>query len=91
MEDYRAKLTGEPFFYNETKIIARYLLDGEDEKELKKRNIEENLIKHKKTASVQRVNVPIFKRLKVMDKDMLEELKTKLLKEFEKNNNLTIR
>ena len=73
MEDYSAKLTGEPFLYSETKIIARYLLDGEDEAELKKRNVEENLIKHKKTGSVKRVNSPIFRRLKVMDNDMLEE------------------
>ena len=36
-------------------------------------NYEENLIKHKKTGSVQRVNAPIFRRLKVMDKEMLEE------------------
>ena len=73
MEDYSAKLTGEPFWDNETKIIGRYLLDGEDEETLKKRNIDENLIHHKKVASIKRVNVPIFKRLKVMDKDMLQE------------------
>lgn len=73
MEDYSAKLTAEPFLYNETKIIGMYLLDGEDETELKKRNVEENLIKHKKIGSVKRVNSPIFKRLKVMDKDMLED------------------
>ena len=47
MEDYSAKLTAEPFLYNETKTIGRYLLDGENETELKKRNVEENLIKHK--------------------------------------------
>ena len=44
MEDYSAKLTGEPFLYEESKIIAGYLLDGEDPKELRKRNLEENLI-----------------------------------------------
>lgn len=73
MEDYSAKLTGEPFLYNETKIIGRYLLDGENEAELKRRNIEENLIKHKKMGSVKRVNAPIFRRLNVMSKEMLEE------------------
>ena len=73
MEDYSAKLTGEPFLYTETKIIGRYLLEGANEEELKKQNIEENLIKHKKISSVKRVNVPIFRRLKVMDKEMLEE------------------
>lgn len=73
MEDYSAKLTGEPFLYNETKTIAKFLLNGEDREQLRKRNIEENLIKHKTTKSIVRVNSPIFKRLDVMDKTMLEE------------------
>ena len=47
MEDYSAKLTAEPFLYNETKIIAQYLLDGISPEELKRKNIEENLIKYK--------------------------------------------
>ena len=73
MEDYSAKLTAEPFLYNETKIIAQYLLDGISPEELKRKNIEENLIKYKSTKSIVRVNSPIFRRLKVMDKEMLEE------------------
>lgn len=73
MEDYSAKLTGEPFLYNETKIIGKYLLNGEEEQELKKRNVEENLIKLKKIGSVKRTNAPIFRRLNVMDKEMLKE------------------
>lgn len=73
MEDYSAKLTGEPFMYNETKTIGKYLLDGYDEQELRRKNLEENLIKHKKLGSVKRVNSPIFRRLKAMDKEMLEE------------------
>lgn len=73
MEDYSAKLTAEPFMYNETKILAGYLLEGENADTLKKRNIAENLIKHKKIGSVKRVNSPIFRRLKIMNKEMLEE------------------
>jgi len=73
MEDYSAKLTGEPFLYNETKIIATYLYNGEDEELLKKRNVEENLIKYKSLKSVTRVNSPIFRRINVMDKEMLED------------------
>lgn len=73
MEDYSAKLTGEPFLYNETKIIGRYLLDGENAQDLKIRNLEENLIKYEKIASIKRVNSPIFKRLGVMNAEMLEE------------------
>ena len=73
MNDYSAKLTGEPFLYHETKIISEYLLLEEDKEVLKKRNIEENLIKYKKPDSVKRVNSPIFRRLDVMSEKMLKE------------------
>ena len=73
MEDYSAKLTAEPFLYTETKIIAEYILNGEDVNELRKRNIEENLIHYKKQKSIQRVNSPIFRRLSVLDEEMLRE------------------
>lgn len=73
MEDYSAKLTAEPFLYNESKILASYLLDGISEDELKRKNIDENLIKYKSQKSITRVNSPIFRRLKVMDKEMLED------------------
>jgi len=73
MEDYSAKLTAEPFLYNETKIIAEYLLQGYNHTELKRKNIEENLIHHKKTGSIVRTNTPIFRRLSVMDNEMLYE------------------
>ena len=64
MGDYSAKLTAEPFLYNETKTLATYLLKGE---------IEENLIKYKSAKSIARVNSPMFRRLNVMDKNMMEE------------------
>ena len=73
MEDYSAKLTAEPFLYNETKIIAQYLLDGISPEELKRKNVEENLIKYKSSKSVVRVNSPIFRTLNVMDSAMLDE------------------
>ncbi len=73
MEDYSAKLTAEPFLYTETKIIAEYILNGENPIELKKRNIEENLVHHKKIGSVKRVNAPIFRRLSVMDEDLMND------------------
>ena len=40
MEEYSTKLTAEPFLYNETKIIGEYLLSGENDQELKRKNIE---------------------------------------------------
>ena len=73
MQDYSAKLTGEPFLYKETKIIAEYLLNGEAPLVLKKRNVEENLIMQKTKGSITRSNSPIFRRLGIMDKDMMRE------------------
>jgi len=73
MEEYSAKLTGEPFLYAETKIIAEYLLKGFSLEELKRKNLQENLIKHKTVGSITRVNSPIFRRLSVMKNDMLKE------------------
>ena len=72
MEEYSTKLTAEPFLYNETKIIGEYLLSGENVQKLKRKNIEENLIKHKKQGSVKRTNAPIFRRLEAMNNDILE-------------------
>lgn len=73
MEDYNAKLTGEPFLYNETRILAQYMLEGYEISELRKKNIEENLIKHKTKGSISRTNVPIFRRLQIMDEEMLKD------------------
>ena len=71
MEKYKASLTGEPFLYNETKIIGKFLLEGEDFLELRKRNVEENLIQHKQPKSISRVNSAIFKRLNILDNKQL--------------------
>jgi len=73
INDYSAKLTAEPFLYHETKIIGKYLLEGYDPSMLRKKNIEENLIQHKTKGSIVRTNAPIFRRLSVMDKEMLDE------------------
>lgn len=73
MEDYSAKLTGEPFLFNESRTIATYLLEGYSPSELKKKNIEENLIQHKTKGSISRVNSPIFRRLAVLDTEMLND------------------
>lgn len=71
MEEYKASLTGEPFLYNETKIIGKFLLEGEDSLELRKRNVEENLIQYKQPKSISRVNSAIFKRLNILDNKQL--------------------
>lgn len=73
MEGYTAKLTGEPFLYNETRIIAEYLLKGYSVEELKIKNVEENLIQHNRERSIIRSNAPIFRRLNVMNKELMHE------------------
>ena len=72
MDKYSAKLTGEPFLYNETKIIAKHILLGEDIDILKQRNIKENLIMYKSPNAIVRVNSPIFRRISVFNDSMLD-------------------
>lgn len=71
MLDYSVGLTAEPFLYQETKLMAEFILNGEEPEKLKKRNLEENLMKHKSINSLSRVNSPIFRRLKVLDEELL--------------------
>ena len=73
MEDYNGRLTGEPFLYVESKIIAEYMLEGYTAEELKIKNIEENLIKHKTVGSIKRTNSPVFRRLGALDNELLKE------------------
>lgn len=72
MNEYTATLTGSPYLFNECRIIAKYLLDGSDPSELRKRNIEENLIQYKTVSSISRVNSPIFNRLEQFNKEQLD-------------------
>lgn len=72
MEDYSAKLTGEPFLFYETKILAEYMNNGMPSIDIKKKNIEENLIKYSKPTSILRVNSPIIRRLETLNKELLE-------------------
>jgi hypothetical protein len=63
---YSTALTGEPFLFNETRTIARFLVANEDMETLRKRNQVENLIMHKKNGSLKRTSSPIFRRLSIM-------------------------
>lgn len=71
---YSASLTGEPFLFNETRALAIFLVNGEDFISLRKRNLEENLIMHKKQGSLKRVNTPLFRRLAVISQPSLKEI-----------------
>lgn len=72
MDEYNSGLTAEPFLFNETRIIGKYLLTGNyNVKDLRKENIEKNLIQYKTKSSISRVNKPIFNRLAVFTKEQL--------------------
>ncbi len=53
--------------------MQKFLLDGEEEEKLRKRNIEENLIKYKSLKKHCASEFSIFRRLDAMDKEMLED------------------
>ena len=71
---YTASLTGEPFLFNETRALATFLVSGEDLELLRKRNLAENIIMHKKAGSLKRVNTPIFRRLSVISPNAMRIL-----------------
>lgn len=71
-QDYSASLTAEPLLYSETKTLAELLLQGESLESIKQRNLQENLIMHKRTGSLKRVTTPIIRRLKAMSDDILQ-------------------
>ena len=66
VDKYTSALTGELFLFNETRVLARCLLLGEDINALRKRNLSENLIMHKGVGSLKRSSAPIFRRLSMM-------------------------
>ena len=47
-QEYSTSLTAEPLLYSETKTLAELLLQGESLESIKQRNLQENLIMHKR-------------------------------------------
>lgn len=72
VDKYTSALTGELFLFNETRILARCLVQGEDINVLRKRNLAENLIMHKGVGSLKRSSAPIFRRLSMMSPTTLQ-------------------
>lgn len=75
-QEYSASLTAEPLLYSETKTLAEFLVQGEDIESLKQRNLQENLIMHKRTGTLKRINSPIFRRLQAMSDNILSTFVT---------------
>lgn len=68
---YTAGLTGEIFLFNESRILAGFLVEGENPELLRARNLNENLIMYKKESSLKRVSPSIFRRLSTMSPEAL--------------------
>lgn len=68
---YTAGLTGEIFLFNESRILAGFLVEGENPEMLRDRNLTENLIMYKKESSLKRVSPSIFRRLSTMSPEAL--------------------
>jgi hypothetical protein len=71
---YTTGLTGEPFLFNESRLLADFLTNGEEIESLHKRNLSENLIMHKKAGSLKRVTSPIFRRLSIISPTAMQIL-----------------
>ncbi len=74
VDKYTSALTGELFLFNETRILAQFLVQGEDFNALRKRNLSENLIMHKGSGSLKRSSAPIFRRFSMMSPSAMQML-----------------
>ena len=72
--NYAASLTAESFLYDETRILAEFLLEGSDVETISKRNLSENLISCKKPRALKRLNSILVDRLDEMNGNILEVL-----------------
>lgn len=64
--NYTTSLTAELFLFDETRTLAGFLNDGEDIKNISRRNLDENLISCKRPGSLKRLNSILVDRLDVM-------------------------
>jgi len=70
--NYTSTFTGENFLYFETKIIAKLLLSGLSEKEIKEKVLSDNIFQYKTIKRAGRRITDVIKRLKNFDPDFLE-------------------
>lgn len=69
--EYRLGLTAEPFLYNESKTLAILVEKGESKEEIKKKVLEDNIFQHKKIESSKRSFLPVWSRVEILNKDLL--------------------
>ncbi|MDR7870707.1 MAG: DUF1819 family protein [Tissierellaceae bacterium] len=67
---YTANLTGAWFLFYEIKQVAELIDQGLSEKEIKTKVLEENIFQHKKLSSAQRAFPTLYRRAKLLSKDL---------------------
>lgn len=73
---YSANLTGEPFLWYEMRLVADLLVAWLDEKEIKTKVLNENLFQYKTLKSIPKRTSCVLKRLRQLDKFLLNRLST---------------
>lgn len=68
---YSGSLTGEPIMLHETRLVAKKLLDGQTEQQIKEELIESNEFGYKTKKSIPKRLSAIFRRLKKLDDILL--------------------
>ena len=69
--NYTSTFTGENFLYFETKIVAKLMLSGLSEKEIKEKVVSDNLFQYKTIKRAGRRVASVIKRLKNFDSNFL--------------------
>ena len=67
---YSGSLTGEPIMLHETRVVAKKLLEGQTEQQIKEELIESNEFGYKTKKSIPKRLSAIFRRLKELNKEM---------------------
>lgn len=71
---YKASITGRPFLFNETVVVARLLIEGQDEKEISREVVEDNLFQMMSVHSRRFTLSVVMSRLKGASNELLEFL-----------------
>lgn len=69
--DYTARMTGEPYLYFETKVVAKLMYDKVEKEKMLDMIKEENLFQYKTKKSVNKIFNAVYKRLCVLDEYLL--------------------
>ncbi len=71
MGEYRGSLTREQFLFYETRVVAKLMLEGKDEKEIYKEIIDDNLFQMPTEKSIMTIAKGVYNRLNSAGTDKL--------------------